>query len=210
MNEGEEILKQKSKKRVRDAEEKIRRIYKTFFDLIQERGYSNVSTNHIADAAQLSIGTIYRYFPQGKASIIKQYFDTVQESIFDVEDIIQASALDIHDFFKRFASQFVRIHRQNLVYDRAYEQAMLENREVFEEHTEKAIALMEAVALRLHQSNPMFSQMPVEGVKKGLLVIFNVFEALTRHHLIMMPLFPTDEEFIEFLTRLLLFLEGNH
>jgi AcrR family transcriptional regulator len=210
VNEEEEIVRQKPKKRVRDVEEKIRRIYKTFFDLIQERGYSDVSTNHIADAAQLSIGTIYRYFPQGKASIIKQYFDTVQEDIFDIDDLVQASALDIQGFFKKFASQFVRIHRQNLLYDRAYEQAMLESREVFEDHMRKVIALVDNVALRLHQSNPMFGQMPVERVKQGLLLIFNVFEALTRRHLIVMPLFPTDDEFIEFLTRLLSFLQGNH
>ncbi len=164
-----------------------------------------MSTNHIADVAKISIGTIYRYFPQGKVSIIKMYFDTVQNDIFNIENFTQTNIQNIQDFFKSFTSQFVRVHRENLLYITAYEQAMLENREVFEGYKEKVLAFIDDVALKLHQSDPMFSQMPVESVKADLLVIYNVFNALTRQHLVIMPLFPTDEEFIDFLTKLLIF-----
>jgi hypothetical protein len=153
----------------------------------------------------MSIGTIYRYFPQGKVSIIKTYFDTVQKDIFNIEDITQSNIQNIQDFLKRFTSQFVRIHRENLLYFRAYEQAMLENQEVFEGYKQKVLAFIDDVALKLHQSDPISSQIPVEILKARLLVIYNVFNALTRQHLVIMPLFPTDEEFIDFLTKLLIF-----
>jgi len=63
------------KKFTRNPQEKIDLIYKTFFHLILENGYQNVSTNHIAKAAGISVGTVYLYFPGGKKDIINGYFE---------------------------------------------------------------------------------------------------------------------------------------
>ncbi|WP_329886931.1 TetR/AcrR family transcriptional regulator [Pseudoramibacter faecis] len=40
-----------------------RLIKKTALRLFSEKGYSNVSTNEIAKAANVSIGSLYSYFP---------------------------------------------------------------------------------------------------------------------------------------------------
>ena len=210
MKEQNKISITRSKKRVRDKEEKIKLIYRTFFDLIQQKGYSNVSTNHIAEAANISVGTIYRYFPQGKVTIIKSYFDTQQNVIFNLEDMAQANNGNFLDFLKKSVAQFVQTHRENLLYDRAYEQAMLENREVLEGYTQKVLNFIEKMALSMHQSNLIFNQMPLEILKKNMLRIFNIFEALTRQHLIIMPLFPTDGELVDFLMKLMTFLSSSN
>jgi AcrR family transcriptional regulator len=193
----------KSRKVTRNKEEKIQLIYKVFFDLVREHGYSNVSTNHVAAAANLSIGTIYRYFPRGKISIITQYFDTVQEDIFNFERFPFGNPENMEDGFRAFTAQFVRNHRQNSLYNQAYEQAMIDNPEVLESYTQKVDAFLSEIAQNFHQSSSELKKVPIERVKAKLWVIFSVFQALTRQHLVIMPLFPTDEEFVDFLTKLL-------
>ena len=111
--------------------------------------------------------------------------------------------------FKQFATQFVLVHRQNLLYHRAYEQAMLENQEVLENYTQKVHMLLDSMALKLHQASPVPEEMTVERAKAGLWVIYNVVETLTRQHLVVMPLFPTDEEFAAFLAKLLVQMSAN-
>lgn len=199
----------KAKKITRNKKEKIELIYKVFFDMVRERGYSNVSTNHVAAAANLSIGTIYRYFPNGKISIITQYFDAVQEDIVDFEQFSFKNLENMEGGFRHFTTQFVRVHRQNDLYHRAYEQAMLENPEVLEGYTRKVEALLDEMTLNLRRSNPTLGELPAESVKAKLWIIFNVVQALTRQHIVVMPLFPTDEEFAEFLFKLLVHFAEN-
>ncbi|MBK3577716.1 TetR family transcriptional regulator, partial [Streptomyces sp. MBT65] len=42
----------------------------TAFDLFTERGYDNVGVREIAEAAGTSVGTLFSYFPEGKASLL--------------------------------------------------------------------------------------------------------------------------------------------
>ena len=58
------------KKFTRDKKGKIKKIIDITLDLIAEKGYDNISTNQIAAASNISIGTIYRYFPEGKSEIV--------------------------------------------------------------------------------------------------------------------------------------------
>ncbi len=194
------------KKRTRDKNEKIKLIYKSFFDLVGKMGYSNVSTNHIAATAGISVGTIYRYFPQGKLSIIKDYFDSTQEEVFDIDSIASQDIADLHTFFKTYIVEYVRVHRQAKVIHQAYEQAMLENPEVLQCYTQKVIQFIKKITGKLHQIHPVLKQVPIDHIESVFLLVFNVFEALTRQHLFITPLFPTDEKFIDFLMDLLDFL----
>ncbi|MBN2153674.1 MAG: TetR/AcrR family transcriptional regulator [Candidatus Lokiarchaeota archaeon] len=209
MSKEEGAAKPRARKRVRDKAGKIERIYKSFFDLVGKMGYSKVSTNHVAAAAGISVGTVYRYFPQGKVSIIQAYFDSTQEEIFDIEAIESRELLDLEGFFRRYLTGFVRVHRENKVYHQAYDQAMMENPDVLACYTRKVERFIGVIAEKLQQLHPSFKQMPVVLMERRLLLIFNVFEALTRQHLMIMPLFPTDGEYIEFLVGLLGFFSNQ-
>ena len=61
----------KEKKFTRNKQQKIDLIVKVAHDLIREKGYEKLSTNHIADRAKIGIGPIYRNFPNGKADIMR-------------------------------------------------------------------------------------------------------------------------------------------
>ena len=51
----------------RDKEGKIKLIIETFVRLINQKSYTNVSTNLVAKEAGLSIGTVYNYFKRKSA-----------------------------------------------------------------------------------------------------------------------------------------------
>lgn len=201
-----------TKKRVRDKGKKIEMIYDIFFALIKKEGYAKVTTNQIAELAGISIGTIYRYFPKGKIDIIRKYYDSEQQSIFDIEELLMkdtSELADFTDFARRITAKYVRIHRENLIIHKAYEQAMLEDTEVLEAYKEKVLAFIHSIASTMHRPSSKDVQVPLKEIEKKLLFVYNIYEALTHQHLFVIPLFPTDEEFIEFLTKLFLLFTSD-
>ena len=56
----------------RNKEKKINEILDATVRLSQERGPNNFSINDIPQVANVSIGTVYRYFPKGKEDILRQ------------------------------------------------------------------------------------------------------------------------------------------
>ena len=56
----------------RDKQRKIDEILDAVVKLTHEKGPNNFSINDIPDEANVSIGTVYRYFPRGKEDILKQ------------------------------------------------------------------------------------------------------------------------------------------
>ena len=192
------------KKRVRNKGKKIEIIYNVFFDLVKKEGYAKVNINQIAELAGISIGTIYRYFPKGKIDIIRKYYDSEQQSIFDIEEVLTENHADTADFARRITKKYVQIHRENLIVHKAYEQAMFEDEEVLEAYKEKVSAFIHRVASSMIRSQSPNVPIPLEEMEKKLLFIYNLYEALIHQHLFVMPFFPTDEEFVDFLTKLFL------
>jgi AcrR family transcriptional regulator len=58
----------------RNKEEKINEILDATVKLSQEKGPNNFSINDIPKVANISIGTVYRYFPRGKDDILRHIF----------------------------------------------------------------------------------------------------------------------------------------
>jgi AcrR family transcriptional regulator len=57
--------------RHRNRAAKTEAIIEAARELIGKKGYSATSTNHIAKAAGVSVGLVYKYFPAGKDDITK-------------------------------------------------------------------------------------------------------------------------------------------
>ncbi|GAH28007.1 unnamed protein product [marine sediment metagenome] len=74
------------KKKARNKEATIKKIYEIFFKLVLEEGFHKASTNKIAKEAKISIGTLYHHFPEGKKGIIRKYFENSVETSFNLEE----------------------------------------------------------------------------------------------------------------------------
>jgi len=192
-------------KRERKKQQKRNLIYKTFIDLLQKEGYDKLSTNHISDGAKIGIGTIYRHFPEGKAAIAKGYFEHIKDKIIDEEFFRQASEKDLSEFFQLLISKHLKVYRDNLEAFLAYEQALLSNKELFKNHSISVYEFAKETVKKLREGNDSYQNIPEERFIKGFLLVYNIIEAITHRHLVIIPMFKSDEELIKYLTNVVLF-----
>jgi AcrR family transcriptional regulator len=74
------------------GKERVRLILETSAGLFTERGVSEVSTNDIAEAARIPVGSVYRYF-DSKAAILQSLIDLHCMEIADIIRRIAANPL---------------------------------------------------------------------------------------------------------------------
>jgi AcrR family transcriptional regulator len=117
----------KKKKFSRDKESKIRAITKATIELVGEKG-PNFSVNEIPGKAGLSIGTVYRYFPRGKADILSE---ALRRNIREFLASIKKDALDIES--ANVISEYVELKRDYLPVSELLVEIASQNTELYEE-----------------------------------------------------------------------------
>ena len=191
-----------SRRRVRDKESKIRLIFEKFSELVNRNGYDKLSTRHIAEAAGISVGTIYHYFPGGKHAIASSYIDLVTDDLFDPGIFGRLGEGDLAGFLEELVRRYLSVHKENLEIHRAIDQAILADPDVYRRNLEATAANMSRVVAEL-KGVGLYGDIPESSVIKGFVLTFNVLEALVHRHLFFYPMFETDEEFVAFLVGLL-------
>ena len=150
-----------AKKVVRDKEQKINKIILTSLKLIQSKGYDNVSTNHIAERAGVAIGTIYKYFPNGKTDILRAIYkktleQRIEELVPEKIDLKNIEDLKTSKFYKDSLIQNISEHREYKSFIEAYETECLTNKNFYLElkdvYFEPSI-LNEAIRTVFEESN---------------------------------------------------------
>lgn len=196
------------KKRTRNIQEKIDLIYKTFFDLVLEKGYSKTSTNLIAETAQISIGTVYRYFPNGKSDIITKYFENSKDIVFNVEDFEKIRENNFVNVFERFIRNNLENQKKNPGYSIAFRQAIMSDKELLEKYKTNIIRICTELARELRSSNRLLKTIPENRLIKVFVLIFNLIQANIFHHLFINKIFDDDDYFIRFLSNLVEYARG--
>ena len=57
--------------------------------------------------------------------------------------------------------------------------------------------------------NKIFKKIPDSELKERMFLLFNIIESIILRHILTVPLFKTDEEFGDYLTKLVLFHFSN-
>jgi len=196
------------KKIKRNKDEKIKKIFETFVNLINKIGYDKITTRQIAREARISIGTIYRYFPQGKPLILGAFLKQEKEEIFNFSSILKDNEKPLPGFIKSYVSSHVQSHRKYFEIHKAFDQALLANRELFENIEMTLNEIFDDVTNKI--KNLKISKLiPEEWLIENLKMIYNLMDGIIHRHLFIMPLFEKDEELIEFLSKLILFIIEN-
>ena len=189
-------------KHVRDKEAKIRLIFETFAELVNRNGYDKLSTRHIAEAAGISVGTIYHYFPGGKHDIASRYIDHVTDELFDPGMFRGLGEKDLRGFFAELIRRYLIVHRESLEIHRAIDQAILADPDVRRRNQEAIMVNMSKVVAELKDAG-LYGSLPEQSVLNSFILLFNVLEGLIHRHLFVYPLFETEEELVSFLVNLL-------
>jgi AcrR family transcriptional regulator len=183
--------------RVRDKEGKIKLIFETFAKIVNERGYDHLSTRHIAETANISIGTVYHYFPRGKHEIAGGFMEYVSHDIFDPE-MFNTGQQDLSAFLQNLIKRYLRTHNENLAIHRAIDQAILASPDVAENHRRSVITNLRAVVNELRNRN-LFIDLPEQEVLQRFLLFYNLMEAIIHRHLLIHPFFDNDDALEQFL-----------
>ena len=196
------IIMMSRKKFSRNKQKKINQIYKIFFDLVLKNGYHKTSTNHVANAAKFSIGTIYKYFPKGKEDIVRKYFEKSMETMLDREDLIELSNKNTIEFLNNFIFDLFKNHKENKGYNIAFRSAIQSDKALLEAHKKGIFKIFKDLAQKLRMINKDFSVIPEEKLIEVFIFLYNLLNAIIFHHLSLMKLFDTDDKIIKYLSNI--------
>lgn len=187
-------------KKTRNKELTINNIYETFFDLVLEIGYHKTSTNKIAQAADISVGTLYHHFPKGKKDIIRNYFKKSVDATVDINEFAKFDINNPTALFKGFVTNLLENHKENKGFNIAFRTALLSDNDLITIHNQKVDAISRALVIKLRELNPFFKSRSEDQLIKSFTFIYNITNAMIYHHLVFMDLFDNDEDLIEYLS----------
>lgn len=82
--------------------------------VLTRRGYSKFTTNEVAKAAGVSIGSLYQYFPNKRALVGAIYEDHVERKVRELaQETPQLATASLEALIQRFAEWMVESHRDD-------------------------------------------------------------------------------------------------
>jgi TetR/AcrR family transcriptional regulator len=173
------------------------KIINTTIDMIQTKGYNNISTNHIAEQAGISIGTLYYHFKNGKPDIVKELLIRGYAEFLDEVKLEYVNQDNFPQFLKEFLERYIRQHKKNKSLIVAIEMALLTNKSLFRdlEYIQTELKLIPIISKVLLQVGYSYEK-DIENVSKMLL---RSIDTIIHRHVIYEDFVKNDEELVEFL-----------
>ena len=197
-----------AKKRVRDKEQKINKIIQASMKLFAKKGYPDVSTNHIAKDANVAIGTLYKYFPEGKSDILLNIFhksveQKIEETPLDNLKIKTIEDLRNSALYRKLLIDSIREHRQSRFMIEAFETEYLSNKKFYSKIQDQVFIESQLIDLLIKN----IFQDKFEEIKKStpdLMKVSRVKEVLIHRHVLFGDIFDSDEEFIDIILEIVI------
>ena len=191
--------------RRRDKKAKIDRIVEATRKLIEENGYMGTNTNRIAEIAGVSMGLVYKYFPNGKCDIAYEISLRYHSAIVDAIPITNVAEITEHGFKDRLVQillNWIEQHRKNIQFIRAMDLAMLMNPFLFNGYASIVRKAAEKGQLLLWPKET--SGIRTKELKKLTLALFHTLESVVHRHITSIEVCETDKQLAEFLTDVVL------
>jgi len=195
MNKVQQLRHVPTRNIVRDKDEKIKLIYESFSRLVEREGYEKVTTRKIAEDAGISVGIIYHYFTEGKPEIAAGYWEESLNIMMDPIPILTGSENDI----KREIELHLDNHQKNEAMYRAFDQAILEKKDLFEGLKHSRADLIGS-KINVYFSDKSPSQL--EELTDKYMKIYGLVDAIVHRHLFQTPFANSDEELVDTLSDL--------
>jgi AcrR family transcriptional regulator len=167
-----------------------------------ELGYANTSTNHIADQAGVSIGSLYQYFPSKDAILVALAEEHVENAFAAVlEEVRDKREAPARELLRCLVDALLRAHQKEPRLHRViFEEAHLLDRS-FRQRLEE----LDDRALRLARDiiEERGDELAVDDPVMASFVVVHVLEGITHTTVIRHPEVLSHPEFREELFRLL-------
>lgn len=190
-----------------------KRILETADQMFNKVGYADLNVNEIAHEADVSIGTLYYHFPDGKFSILMEirrkraeHYERNLAEKFDSEGLQSAESFDAGLEF--FLKNLIEIHREERLILAAMDSKVLSNLIAYDKVAESVDvkALMESDARQVMGIlQALIDMYPEEGLTlKGKEVMVNkVIDVLLHRFVYVESTFGSEEEFIDAMKKMI-------
>jgi len=193
-------------RRRKTREENMEIIKRVTMDFLQERSYTEISVNKIAEASGINISQIYRYFPNGKPDILIAIGnDTAQEGIPD-------PGLPEHRDPRAYLSTLIRFyietHRKNRAVLSSLQAVFLSHPEAVRKDAE-AIDRDSSNYSALETLVERFGVRDAPDKRAAARRIFHLLDTMIHRQILETKVTPSDEELVDFLADVVLAYLGS-
>ncbi len=192
-------MAQNDKKFTRDKATKIQTIIDTMTAIIREKGLHRASVRDIPERSDLSIGTVYRYFPKGKTDIITEI---MRRNIRGTLDLEIPDDLDLPGFMQVWTHMIgtaIQIRRSNLFIEELATPLMSAGHETYREFTNMVSGFYNELATRF-RTVEQFKKYSEAELYRRIVLTLNIIDRVANIHM-KFPLFANDKELAKYLLR---------
>jgi len=176
---------------------KISSIVQATVDLIEEKGYSSFSVDDLPNRAKLSIGTVYRYFPNGKSDILREIITRNNQVLMDMITLYDSNEASFYDFWKHVIESYLRGHREGKFSLTAIEYSMGGDSQFTEILKPLLIAFFQKL-VGIISGFETFSSLPEKELYTRVVMAFGVAGLFVKSH-VNSSLFKSDEKLVDYL-----------
>jgi len=166
--------------------------------MIENKGYISTTTNHIAKKVGVSIGLIYKYFPGGKADIVRAISQREYEKIIEKSLISGLESKDFSNLVEKTLTEFVLQHRKNERLISAMEIAFLSNKYP-ETYTDLMIPTVNPI-LTIIRYYFKDKEKSIKEFNQKIIILLNLIDSIVHRHVIYTEIFESDKKLVLFLT----------
>jgi len=195
------MTEKKTLKRNKSA--KINKILNVTQKMIEEKGYFATTTNHIAQKVGVSIGLVYKYFPRGKADIVRAISQKEYEKIMDKNLILGLKPKDFPNLVKKIMTEYILQHRKNKQLISAMEVVFLSNKNHPEKYTEFIDPFINPILIKIKN---IFKEKEksINKFDQKIKILLGLIDSIVHRHVIYTEIFESDEKLVDFLTDFIL------
>lgn len=172
-----------AKRFTRDSEEKKQAIHDSFQELVETNGYDRVTMRQIAEKAGISVGIIYHYFPEGKASIAASLYELNLMYTLDINNYIGYKTENLREQITRH----LELHKEHSELYRAFDSAIYANKDLF-------------TGTKRRRDQILREQLDAPERLEEINRVYVTIDSIIHRHLFVEPLFKDDESLIDYLT----------
>ncbi len=179
------------------------KILKVAIDLIMNHGYNSISTRRIAREAEISIGTLYYHFPEGKLSILYDIMASLGAKYMELVDFSELQLLvSDPERSKEYLTQAFKAIREISPLIKGFEVELLTNKSFLEsakkEYSAREYKNSYVLTELIQNYLPNFI-----GQERTLSILSKLLINTIYVHIILDSFYGTDDELIDVLIRLI-------
>jgi len=174
----------------------VEQIVQAAIQVFAERGYAGATTNHIAERAGVSIGSLYQYFPNKEAILVtlaRRHVEIAGNMVVRLMDGLNLPETDLTELLRLFLRSTLELHIGNPRLNYVILSEAVWSAEAMEQVHELEDQFIDRLALALDTHR----QVSVKNSRHAAYILVHSIKNLAHEFVIHPPAGMSQEEFVE-------------